>query len=547
MKRMTLMLVSSIVALSLVLTACQPSTEATEAPDVNEATEEVVEEAEAETSEVSETEEAETAEEEVKAGGVLKIGTNQSPTVLGYTPMITNNSYIQYNRTAFDSLTFFDEEGNITPWLAKDWEIDAEAKTIIFYLEEGVKFHDGTDFNAEAVKWNIEEYQENQRTEVANIESVDIIDENTIQLNLVDWNSSTLLAVGFFVYYMSPTAVEENGVEWAQKNAVGTGPFMLTSFEEGIAAKYEKFDEYWQEGKPYLDGVEFYIIDEPATSTASLQAGEIDMVTYADLLEVKNLLEAGEFIRETNSNGQGVESTGVIPSSSDPDDPFSDPLVRKAFCYAIDVDSLIEAFGYGLLEKTNQWAAPGSITYNPEVEGYPYNPDKAIELLEEAGYPDGFDTKIWVFANDEWHTAIAEMLNDVGIRAEIAVADGAQLMSNMGDGWEGIMYHWASIGPDLGLYMGRHLDPEGAYFADGIQHPEDTLALLEQIRTATDEESKTEYSMELQKLIYDEYALFGLPLYVQSINAMKYPYVKDDCFALYFVSAWTPADAWLDK
>ena len=106
---------------------------------------------------------------------------------------------------------------------------------------------------------------------------------------------------------------------------------------------------------------------------------------------------------------------------------------------------------------------------------------------------------------------------------------------------------WASIGPDLGLYMGRHLDPNGAYFADGIQHPEETLDLLDKIRTAVDEESKIAYSMELQKLIYDEYYLFGKVLYVNPISHMKYAYVMDDNFGLYTAASWTPENVWLDQ
>ena len=486
---------------------------------------------------------------EVKTGGVLKIGTGQTPSVIGFTPEINNNSYLQFLRTAFNSLCFYDDEGKLAPELAESWETDADAATITFHLRSGVKFTDGTDFNAEAVKWNLEQYKSVGRTEAADIKSIDCPDENTVVITLEAWRSSALESIGFFVYYMSPTAVEENGgTEWARFNAVGTGPFILTSFEQGVGIKYEKNPNYWEEGKPYLDGVEYSIISEPTTLENALVAGEIDMISYASIDNLRNLEPSGNFVRETNQNGNGVETTGIIPNSDDESSPFYDATVRRAMCYAIDADTIVESLGYGYYTRTNQWAAPGAITYNEDVEGYPYNPEKAKELLAEAGYADGFDTVIYAFSGIEnWATAIADQLTQVGIRTQVEMIDGTKGSDFMMNGWDGIYWHFASVSPDLGLYMGRHLDPNGAFYAKGIQHPQDCLDLLSAVRVAKDDETKIAAEMELQKKVYDEYALFGLPLYVTSVNAIKAPYVVDDNYTRYHVATWTPADCWLDK
>ena len=474
---------------------------------------------------------------EPKEGGVLRIGTGQSPTVIGYTPEINNNSFLQFLRTAFNSLCFYDEEGNLAPELAESWETDPDAATITFHLRSGVKFSDGTDFNAEAVKWNIEQYQSAGRTEVASVASIDCPDENTVVIQLEAWSSSALESIGFFVYYMSPTAFEENGgADWARFNAVGTGPFIMTSFEQGVGVTYEKNPNYWEEGKPYLDGVEFSIISEPTTLENALTAGEIDMISYASIENLQNLEATGNFVRESNENGMGVETVGVIPNSDDESSPFYDAKVRQAFCYAIDADTIVDSLGYGYYTRTNQWAAPGAITYNEDVEGYPYNPDKAKELLAEAGYADGFDTVIYAAAGlENWATAIADQLTQVGIRTQVEMVDATKGNDFMANGWDGIYWHFASVSPDLGLYMGRHLDPNGAFYAKGIQHPQDCLDLLEAIRTAKDDETKVADELELQKLVYDKYALFGLPLYVSAIDAIKYPYVMDDNFTKYHV------------
>ena len=102
---------------------------------------------------------------EIKPGGTLKVGTVQSPSVVGFTPEITNNSFIQYLRCAYESLLYYDEAGNIVGQLASEWEADADTATLTFKLVDGVNFADGTPFNAEAVKWNIEKYIETGRSD----------------------------------------------------------------------------------------------------------------------------------------------------------------------------------------------------------------------------------------------------------------------------------------------------------------------------------------------------------------------------------------------
>lgn len=486
---------------------------------------------------------------EIKTGGTLKIGTGQTPTIIGYTPEITANANLQFLRMAFNSLVFYDDKGELKPELATSWETDPDAATITYHLRSGVKFSDGTDFNAEAVKWNIEQYQSVGRTEVGDVTSIECPDDATVVITLSAWRSSALESIGFFLYYMSPTAFEENGgADWARQNAVGTGPFILKEFNQGVSIKYTKNTNYWEEGKPYMDGVEFTMISEQATLENALNAGEIDLVSYAGVDMLNNLDIENKYIREVNQNGVGIESVGLIPSSDDENDPFYKAEVRQAMCYAIDADTIVAALGYGFLQRTNQWAAPGAITYNPNVEGYTYNPEKAKALLAEAGYADGFDTTLWAGqAQENWATAIADQLNQVGIRAKVELIDATKGNDFMANGWDGIYWHYASVSPDLGLYMGRHLDPSGAYYAKGIQHPQDTLDLLQNIRTAKDDTSKIDYEWQLQKLIYDEYALFGLPLNLNSINTIKYPYVQGDNWTYYHVATWTPADTWLDK
>lgn len=491
----------------------------------------------------------ETTEGEAVYGGTLRYASHIVTSTPGYTPENTNNASLIYLNTAYESLTYYNEAGEIVPRLATEWVVDAEEPSITWTLREGVKFADGTDFNAEAVKVNIEEYQECQRNETANVASCEVIDDYTIKMVLNQWDSSTLESVGFFVYYMSPAAMED--IDTLRNTSCGTGPFQVTEFEPGVSVKYAKNENYWQEGKPYLDGVEIYVVDEPTTRASAFEAGEYDIILMNNLTVANDLIQKDTYVLETNENGQGLVMTGLIPNSA-VEGPFQDPLVRRAMCYAIDTEALAEAFGYGLLTTLNQWAAPGMITYDEELNGITYDPEKAKELLAEAGYPDGFDTTLTTDAgNKDYFTAAANMLSEVGIRCTVNLVDESAQVNLYSTGtWEGIMGHFASIAPDLGLYMGRHLDENGAFYANGIQHPEDHMELLQKIRTAPTDEEKIAAEYEMQELIYDAdngSALFGQPLFVQNEPILKWDYVKDDGRSINHVASWNIADCWLDK
>ena len=199
---------------------------------------------------------------------------------------------------------------------------------------------------------------------------------------LSDWSSSAVESIGFYVLYMSPKALEN--VDALSASTCGTGPFQVSNFISGVSCKYEKNEHYWQEGKPYLDGVDIYVIEEPTTMKAAFLAEEYDIIFSMDNAMSNELMtsyadkfDSGDYVKEVNQSGQGIVSTGVIPYSADPNSPWADARVRRAMCYSIDVDSLNEAFNYGLAAVTNQWAAPNAITYDKSLISCDYNPEKA--------------------------------------------------------------------------------------------------------------------------------------------------------------------------
>lgn len=163
---------------------------------------------------------------EPKAGGTLRFCYGNPIATPGYTPRATGNALLFYLNLAYENLLTYDNDGNIVPKLATEWDVNNEENSITWTLRDGVTFADGEPFNAEAVKRNIEEYQANNRTETANIASCEVIDDTHIKMMMAEPNASTLESVGFFVYYMSPKALE-NPSSLECRYLQGTGPFQL--------------------------------------------------------------------------------------------------------------------------------------------------------------------------------------------------------------------------------------------------------------------------------------------------------------------------------
>ena len=201
--------------------------------------------------------------------------------LLAIPPRATGNALLFYLNLAYENLLTYDNDGNIVPKLATEWDVNNDENSITWTLREGVNFADGEPFNAEAVKRNIEEYQANNRTETANIAECQIIDDTHIKMMMAEPNSSTLESVGFFVYYMSPKALENPSSLDAA--TCGTGPFQLSEFENNAYAIYTKNENYWKEGLPYLDSVEITVVTESSTAETAFRANEYDMLQVLDM------------------------------------------------------------------------------------------------------------------------------------------------------------------------------------------------------------------------------------------------------------------------
>jgi len=491
-----------------------------------------------------------------KYGGVLRIGTGIDTNRLGNPPdMLTVQDFVVSN-TCIERLARYDEKGLMVPWLAEGWTMDAKAKTITLKLKKGIKFHDAADFNAAACKWNIEQFIKAKRAEFPPVTSIDIVDNYTLKINLVEWDNTAIIGMGYFAGPMiSPTAWQKAGStdkernDWAIKNPVGTGPFQFVSWQRDVKQVYKKFDGYWQKGKPYLDGIEWNFIKDPMVLQASFRAKEQDVVYLLTPIIARDLKASGYYIAEQKT-GLGLLMLGLTPNSAMPDSPFANLKARQAISYAVDAKAILDTQYFGFGVATQQWGVPNGYWANPNFKGYPYNPDKAKQLVVEAGYPNGIKTKILTLSDPEnvvVATAIQGMLAKANINAELDVADNARYRQHNSDThFEGLCWARFRSDSDLAMVMPRNLSASGAIQVKSLMHPEKIEKLLIEAKRAPDQLSKRAKIWELQQVVFEEYCIFS-PMIVPSGLAAKQPYVHDDGMMAIEQTQWTPEDAWLDK
>ena len=489
------------------------------------------------------------AELKPRYGGTLRISEVYDGTSLGYPPKITDVYCNRQAAPAIETLFRIDKTGNTIPWLATGITSDVAAKTLTLTLRKGVKFHDGTDFNAEAVKWNLEQCMSAKSGGIEKFKSIDIIDDNTVRINLTDWNNTATSYLSQSPGMMiSPTAYKKNGEQWCANHPLGTGPFQFVSWNRDVRTLYKKFDDYWQKGKPYLDRIEFTPILDSLTRQLSFRRGEIEVGMTMDAKDLTRFEKDGYLVTR-GKMGSGSEA--LIPDSANPKSPFADLKVRQAAQYAIDNEAIVKTVFYGEAEPANQWNYKVHWGYNSWVVGYPYNPAKAKQLLAEAGYPNGFKTKLLYRTtpqNDQIFTAVQGYFKTVGIDAELDPAPAGRYsqISRQGGKWEGLVQGGWWPYADITAGLAARYSGGGIWFTQMLV-PDDYLKAIQNAITAQDFKTKQKWIQEVMKLMTDKYCL-SIVLFCPSSAIVSQPYLHNH--GLYETpnnGLWTPEDAWLDR
>ncbi len=485
----------------------------------------------------------------IKKGGTLKVIYGVSPNAIGYGPAMQRSDDILAASPCVETLLQVDETGAIIPWLATSITNDAATNTTLVKLREGVKFHDGTPFNAEAVKWNMEGQRAINKAELRSVASIDVIDDYTLRLNLSKFDNGLDFALTSYVGCMvSPTYFKNNGGEEAVKNyPVGTGPFKFVSFQRDVSLKYTKFDGYWQTGKPYLDAVEFIYIADPMVQLASFKAGEGDIILGVEANDAKSLEASGKY----DFNKCLGALFGLSGDGSHADSPFADIKVRQAMEYALDRDPIMNAIGLGYWESTDQPCGTKTWGYNKTPSPYAYNLDKARQLLVDAGYAYGLNVNLTIrntpASSVDMYTAILDQLNEAGFNLTLDIADPARFNDYViKTGWNNTLLGWNfGESADASRILTVGFSSFGVPYRS-ILYPPETDAVIKEIVQAVDFNTKKAKTQEAMGLIRDKYCSLTTLCRTTSIAA-RYKYVINDGFFKTLTYEQSLQDAWLNK
>jgi peptide/nickel transport system substrate-binding protein len=477
-------------------------------------------------------------------GGVLKlIEINGPKTPFGW-PAETVGESVVASIPAIETLVRQYFDGRIEPMLATAWKIAPDRSSITFTLRKGVKFHDGTDFDAEAVKFSLESTRAAKLAGTDAWASIEVIDNYTVKVNLTEYQNTVLSRFASVTTsgIVSPTAFKTKGIEGVRWHPVGTGPFEFVAFERDVRTVFKKFPGYWQKGKPYLDGVEFLYIKDPMTQASAMQTGEAHILNA----------ETGKMVADLRGAGLGIfaNPAGVVclvPDSSNVDSPLADKRVREAVELAIDKEAIAKAKGYGFWQAAHQLPPTGTMAHDRNFQGRKYNPQKAKQLLTQAGYSKGMKIKIypqpWAIDRDV-AIAIQGYLAKVGITAEVEFVDQGKFVEFRRRGWKnGFLLMAIGNRPNFLQLISEYFAPMSLDFPV-LKKPAGEETLLQDALSTVDPEVPKIW--KVLKLLYDDVTV--IPVHF-AVRASVFQRNVHDSGHLKLATwpFWTPEQAWLSK
>jgi peptide/nickel transport system substrate-binding protein len=411
----------------------------------------------------------------------------------------------------YDSLTFHRLDGKIEGRLATSWSYK-NPTTIVFKLRKGVRFHDGTPFNAAAVKFSLDRTRGHKRARlrkwIAMIKEVRVIDDHTVEMKLKFPYAPLLLNLGTPVAAIgSPAGIKKYGKKF-RRNPVGTGPFI---FEKWVAGEYIRFranPNYW-DGKPKIDVLEFRLVPEATTRVLQLRSGQAQLAMFLPPAQL------GEVDKDPKLDLVKAPLFRVIfIGMSMLHKPFDDPRVRRAMNYAVDTKTIIEKVMLGVGRPIRGPYGPTVWGYDPEFEkmGYSYNPKKAKELLKEAGFPNGFETEFWhptgrYTADKVAAEAIQAQLSKVGVKVKLRTGSWGLVAPSVRKGKAPMyLYGWGvSTGdPDMVMYNKFHSATHGRSGNYSRYKNPAYEAVIDKARQVTDEgKRKAMYKKAAKMLLAD--------------------------------------------
>jgi peptide/nickel transport system substrate-binding protein len=418
---------------------------------------------------------ATTAAEQPKSGGTVTQIQRASPGGNIGWPIEFAGGDATSSQMFYEGLQRGLRDGTYEPMLATSYELAADQLSATYKLRQGVKFHDGTPFNADAAKWNLDKVIEAKRQTYW--KSVDVIDPYTIRINFTEYRNGILYS-GAGNWMVSPTAGQKGGnLDYIRQNPTGTGPFMFVSFQKDVAMVGKKNPDYWMKGKPYVDNFKIKYVPDWMTQKAAMQAGEGDFLSFELGQQAKEFMDMG-----FNVQVQHQAIFTIMFDTKNETSPFRDKRVREAVEYAINKEEIAKNLGFGLFKVPYSLISFDNAAYTPDIKGRVYDVAKAKALLKEAGYPDGLKTTFTPIytSNAEINLAIKGYLDKAGILTTINTLPQTQFLALTGGKFEGMMLESYAALANFATSLSMYLDQKGIFYPN-MDKPNELQAYLDKL------------------------------------------------------------------
>lgn len=455
---------------------------------------------------------------EPATGGTFVYGRPASVTSLDLHNQITSNNAFAIDKV-FESLVAFDSEGEIVDWLAKSHNISEDGLTYTFELRDGLKFSNGTDVTAEDAVFSLERHLKvgGPLAISAKVDTIKAQDNKTLVITLKEPYTPFISELSNFSNGILPNNFGGVSEEEFFKKPIGTGPFVVETWDTAGDLTFTKNTFYWQEGKPYIDKLVYKLIEDDSQAINQLKAGEVNAIESLALQNANEIKDGAD--TKVVTNGSWVTEQLFFNTL---DEHFSDVHVRRALALALDREGLTKALTFGYAQTANS-LLPTTIPYNANdtIKALNFNIEEAKEELAKSAFPNGFTTKLLVASGNSTRAQEAQIIQaagqTIGIKIEIESIELATFRERF------FAYDFAAMlnsgqadSPEANSIIAFQTDPEGfskSYWTHYTNN-EVTKLLYEGQKTADGDERAQIYTKLLQTLA-DEVPY--IPLYYPDV------------------------------
>jgi peptide/nickel transport system substrate-binding protein len=465
--------------------------------------------------------------QEPQRGGVLTAIHWPEPTVLN--SAINSGFAAAFISTKiFEGLVEYDRNGKPVPQLADSWDVSPDGLSVTFHLHPGVKWHDGKDFTSDDVKFSVEvwkRYHSRGRLIYANVTQIDTPDPLTVILRLSEPAPALMSSLNSFTSpVMSRHAYEGTDIPTspANTNPIGTGPWVFKEWQRGSYIILDRNPNYWQPGRPYPDRFVVRYLPDAAARSAVIETGEAQFgaqtpIALSDVRRLSSLPNVG-----TTTDGYEYFAPIVTMQFNNVTKPFNDVRVRKAVAFAMNRDVIIRNVWFGLGKVATGPISSKSAYHTSDVDKYPFDPKKAEELLEEAGYKkdaSGVRLKLTYEVSPlgseylRLGEVLKQQLGRVGIQIDLRTQDNATSSRRLYTDYD-FSFFTAYVGtyadPQLAVYWSKNII-KGVPFSNASHYANPAMdKLLEQVQVENDPKKRMEEFHEIQRIAARDLPIFPL-------------------------------------